>query len=677
MALYNRCKKAFRYVLGINISDFCQQLNIDLKPYRKYIFEMKKHLLAVGVICASLLTLSAKDADPVLMTVAGKKVPVSEFAYLYHKNNSQQSQPQSIDDYVGMFVDYKLKVADAEAAGIDTTAAFVNEFTKFRNELAEPYFQDNSVMEALIEEAYNHKLEEVTVSHIMVREEQRELLDSVRAQILRGDITFEDAARKYSLDTNSARRGGAMGNVIPGRYPWAFEEVAYNTPVGEISQVVNSGFGLHLIRPDNRRPSRGEVSAKHILRLTRGANDSVMARQKEIIDSIYTVVVANPDKFEEIAMSMSEDPGSGRRGGDLGWFGGGQMVAEFDSVAFALPDGAISKPFRTNFGWHIIKKTGSRGVGSLEASRAEIAKQIKSGERAKAPAEAYLRQARAKYNAYLMYDRLNEIAPLANSLGEQLDSAMIASLAVQQIPVFAVGSRTVYLPEIMASVMPVPVKGGEAIQDFITTRAQNMMDGIVLDNARADLYASTPDYRNLVNEYRDGILLFEISNRNVWDKAAKDKEGIEKFFEANRTKYKWDEPRFKAMVIFANSDTLLNNVVAYLDELPKDMASADVVASVRERFGRDIKIERVIAAKGENPITDYLGFGQEKPAEENPRWKYYIAYGGRIIDVPEEYADVRGAAVADYQEALERAWVADLHKKYPVKINKGNLKKVK
>lgn len=579
---------------------------------------MKKTLLTAALVLGSLAALFAKSADPVLMNVAGKDVPLSEFEYLYHKNNTQQAQPQSIDQYLDMFINYKLKVADAEAAGIDTTAAFRDEFYKFRNELAEPYLQDNSVMEALIDEAYNHMKEEVLVSHIMLNAGQEALADSLRNVIVSGADTYENVARNYSIDAPSAQRGGLMGIVIPGRFPWPFEEAAYATAVGEVSAPVNSGFGLHLIRVEKRTPARGEVKASHILRLTRGANDSVAARQKELADSLYLVAKADPSKFAELAQEFSEDPGSAKRGGDLGWFGPGMMVAEFDSVSFALPVGAVSEPFQTQFGWHIIYKEDARGIGSLDDNRAAIEKQIKGSDRGKEPSRAFLRQATEKYRSQLPAGSFDDNGQLT-------------------------------------------AEGTDA----------------VLDLARQDLETTNEDYRNLVNEYRDGILLYEISNQNVWDRAAKDREGLEAYFQANKDKYKWDAPKFKAYVVFATSDSLLNEALEYAAALPADMAPTDLVKEVREHFGRDVKVERVIAAKGENAITDYLGFGEAKPENDKSRWKAYAAFRGRVISEPEEAADVRGAAVADYQETLEQQWVADLHKRYKVKVYDKVLKKAK
>ena len=638
---------------------------------------MKKQFLAVGVIGASLLALTAKNSDPVLMNVAGKDVRLSEFEYLFHKNNAQQTEPQSLDQYVGMFVDYKLKVADAESAGIDTTASFISEFTQFRDELSEPYLRDNSVLDSLVNQSYSHMQDELKVSHIMMAADQEATLDSLRQAIIDGKVTFEEVARQYSIDKPSARRGGLMGFVIANRYPWAFEEAAFETPVGQISPVVNSGFGNHIIRVESRQPARGEVLAEHILRLTRNVPDSLLAEQKFTIDSIYRVVKANPDEFENLAKTYSEDPGSARNGGSLGWFGPGAMVQEFDSVSFALPVGGISEPFTTSFGWHIIKKVDARGVGSLEDNRESIIKAINRTERGALPEKMFVQRNAKKYGARLNESNINKIAAMADKDGGMLDSAFMANYSKSEMPIFSVGGKDVTLGEIVSGMAPARIRGGEQIQEHIKAVATEMMNNRVLDLARNELAEENPDYRNLVNEYRDGILLFEISNRNVWDRAAKDKDGLEDYFRKNRAKYAWDKPKFKSYIIFTSNDSLLNEAVKYASTLTDDMVPADFTSAMRERFGRDVKIERVIAAQGENAITDYLGFGGEKPAPENKRWSSYAAFRAKVITAPEEAADVRGAVVADYQAMLEKEWLKALHDKYPVKINKKVLKQVK
>ncbi|MDE6702587.1 MAG: hypothetical protein K2K00_02795, partial [Muribaculaceae bacterium] len=210
----------------------------------------------------------------------------------------------------------------------------------------------------------------------------------------------------------------------------------------------------------------------------------------------------------------------------------------------------------------------------------------------------------------------------------------------------------------------------------IEQSADALVEKMLTERAIADLAAENADYRNLINEYRDGILLFEISNRNVWDRASQDREGLDAFFHKNAAKYAWDVPRFKGYIIFAANDSTVNEAMKYAETLSVENPE-EFVAQMRKEFGKDIKIERVIAAKGENPITDYLAFGGEKPEAKTPRWSSYAACRGRVINQPEEAADARGAATTDYQALLEKEWLDKLHKTYPVKIDKKVLKEIK
>lgn len=636
---------------------------------------MKKQLLAAGLVTLSLLALTAKDKDPVLMNIAGKNVPLSEFEYLFHKNNTQQVKPQTIDEYVGMFVDYKLKVADAEAAGIDTTKAFIDEFIKFRNELSEPYMRDEAKLDSMVAQAYDNMTQEVFVSHIMAPVSAAQTLDSLRQVIVDGKATFEDVARQYSMDTPSAEKGGKMGYVISGRYPWAFEEAAFNTPVGEISPVVNSGYGLHLIRVEKKNANPGEVNVEHIIRLTDGKKNDEIS-QKALIDSLYGIIKADPSQFEELAKKFSQD-GSAANGGSLGWFGRGMMVAEFDSVAFALPKGAISEPFKSAFGWHIIKKIDTRGVGSLEQNKEKILEAINRSDRAGKPEQTFLVKQRPKYDAQLVAETLSEVEAMAAAHNNMLDSALFSKLQASQLPAYTIRGKVTTVADVMKEASPRNLHGAKEIASFVRSRALYNMNNDVRELVRTDLMDDNEAYRNLVNEYRDGILLFEISNQNVWNRASKDTEGLEKFFKENRAKYTWDAPRYKSYVFFTKNDSVLAEAVKFAGTAPADMAPADFVKFMRDKFGREIRIERVIAAKGENAYIDYLAFGGPKPEDKNKTWTSYAAFNGKILEAPEEASDVRGLVVSDYQNALEKEWLQQLHKKYKVKINKKILKQVK
>lgn len=640
---------------------------------------MKKLFLSAATVALAISAFAGDNTldEKVLMTVNGRDVKVSEFNYLFKKNNSQQLAPQSIDDYIGMFVDYKLKVADAETAGIDTTASFIAEYSKFRDELAAPYLRDKSVEDALMQEAYGHMRRDVNVSHIMVNKlsgpNPSALLDSVRNAIVKGEISFEEAAAKYSVDTPSAVRGGLMGWLPAGRFPWSFEKAAYDTKVGEISPVIDSGFGYHIVKVNETRQSKGQVHASHILKLTRDLPAEAVAAQKVAIDSIYTLLKNGAD-FAELAKAESEDPGSASRGGDLGWFGSGMMVAEFDSVAFALPDGQISEPFTTAFGYHIIKRFDHRDIEPFDEVSERIKAMMVRDGRDDQPRQAKLKQLKKKYDVVaLIANRMSLKHHLGNS---PVDSALFIAMANDATPMVRIGDQNITVAQAFLSLTPTEYPDALSLISAIEQKADELADDVVTQHAIADLETENAEYRNLINEYRDGILLFEISNRNVWDRAAKDKDGLEDYFHKNIAKYKWDVPRYKGYVVFAANDSIIGEALKFAETVTTDNPE-QFVEAMRKEFGKNIKIERVIAAKGENPITDNIAFGGEKPTVKSPRWASYAACRGRVIDQPEEAADLRGVATTDYQNVLEQQWLKKIRKTYPVKIDKKVLKEVK
>lgn len=640
----------------------------------------KKFIPALLVGLAILTATAAKKNDPVLMTVNGKDVHQSEFEYLYNKNNRQQMQPQGIDEYVDMFVTYKLKVADAEAAGIDTTAAFRKEFEGYCSELARPYMRDSLVEERLVQEAYARMDRMVDVSHIMMpigtthqeRIDNKARLDSIRTAILNG-ADFAEMAKKFSSDRSAVRNGGRMGYIYANMYPYPFELAAFSTPVGQVSEVIDDApYGYHIVKVNGEKPNPGSVHARHILKLTRDMTPEQAQAKKAEIDSIYNILASGNADFESIARAESDDPGSARNGGDLGFFGMGRMVPEFEEVAFSLNDGEISKPFASPFGYHIVQVIEHKGIGSLEEERPQILKAIGRDVRANYPETERLNQLKKDYHAVILPQGLDKVKTLLSSAADT--ESGFALLDTDKTVVATIGDRKFTAADVMASMKPnVRTSATDAYTTFYDAVGQLLNDR-TLDYARERLIVDQPDYRNLVNEYRDGILLFEISNRNVWDRSTRDTEGLKEFFRVNRDNYKWDAPKYKGYIVFATNDSVAGAARRYLasHEIEKD----SLVKTLRKEFGRTVKIERVIAAKGDNAIVDNVAFNGEQAAAPG-NWKAWFGYKGRIIDAPEEAADVRGAVSADFQQELERRWIESLHKKYPVKINKKAIKKLK
>ncbi|WP_303036498.1 peptidylprolyl isomerase [Duncaniella muris] len=637
----------------------------------------KKPFIISALACAAILSASAsKNADPVLMTINGKDVRQSEFEYLYHKNNLQQLAPQSIDEYIEMFIVYKLKVADAEAAGLHQTDAFTKEFNGYCAELSRPYLRDSIVEKRLVEEAYARMATSRKVSHIMLplgstydeKEANRMKIDSIRTAIVNGSADFGEMAVRYSSDRSARVNNGSMGYINVNSYPYPFEKTAWETPVGEISPVIEDApFGFHIIRVEDERPNPGKVEARHILKLTNGLSEEEGAAKKAQIDSIYNLL-ANGGDFDAIARAESEDPGSAANGGRLGWFGPGEMVKEFEDAAFGLKDGGISAPFKTAYGYHIVQTLAHRGIGTLAEESERIKAAISRDMRSVMPETERLTQLKAELGVKIdstglmqARSRMTGDSPAEQLRSLQADNSLIAT----------VGNRTISIGDVINYIPSNVLEGANDAFTVLNSGLENKINETVVEETRKNLAENNSEYRNLTNEYRDGILLFEISNRNVWERSTSDIEGLQKFFSANRAKYTWDKPHYKGYVIFATNDSIAGEAQKYL--AANQVENDSLVSVMRANYGRNIKIEKVVTGKGENAIVDNVAFNGERP-EAPGRWTAWFGYAGRVIDTPEEANDVRGAVASDYQQQLESEWIKDLRKKYKIKLNKKALK---
>lgn len=650
---------------------------------------MKKIFFPIAVAAAAVMA-SAAAKDPVLMTVAGKDVPLSEFVYLYEKNNKQQQQPQSVDEYLDMFINYKLKVAAAEDAGIDTTATFLRDMTASEIDLAAPYMRNKEFEDEILEMVLRNSKRNVDVSHIMLPqgdnpEDTRVLmgrLDSLRTLIVNG-ADFSEIAIANSIDPTVKQNAGHLGYITTNRWPYKFEKVAFETPVGQVSEVfIDEPYGMHIIKVNGERPDIGEVRVAHILKLsvpgqfglpdTEEVRDSLDKVAKQQIDSLYRLVLEGAD-FTQLATENSDDPGSASRGGDVGYFTTGRMVPEFEKVSFALENGQISEPFKTSYGYHIVKRIDWRQGPDSEEMEQLVANRIKRDQAlGTLIAESVLEKNRVMARAEMDEKGLAKVKTVIDKAGK-LDSLTIASLKKMKTPVAKVGKAKITAAEV-ASVIPVQEYGAEAGYNLYVDKATQLMDNEVAKFVRKKLYEDNDDYRNLVNEYHDGNLLFEISSREVWDRSSKDTAGLEQFFKENIENYKWDKPHYKGYVVLAANDSVADLVKKMLSEqkIPGD----SLQARLKERFGRDARIDRVVGGQGENTIVDYIAFGGPKP-ESKSFWKAWFGYDGRVIDSPEEAIDVRSRVSSDYQQYLEKEWLERLKKQYKVKVNQKVLDQIR
>ena len=591
---------------------------------------MKKAFLLLAVVAMSMGVMAQKET---LMTINGKAVSAEEFLYIYEKNNQAGAvDPKTMDEYLDMFINFKLKVAEAEAQGIDTTESFKKELKGYRAQATPKYLQDEAAMDSLIEMSWRHLSKDRRAAHIAIQcpasadsaaqaealakiNEARERVTVGMLKIERKKVkgkwkniekrmpveAFDAVARELSTDPSVQETGGELGWITPFRYVYPLEEATYNTPIGQISEVFRTQYGYHIVLVEEER-DHVEVKAAHIMKMVPA--DSLSEIKKALIDSIAKVVT--PENFAEVAKMESEDRGSSSRGGDLGWFGKGMMVKAFEDAAFSMQAGEISAPVRTQYGWHILYKEAERGIQPLDSMRTQIERQVKRDERAKEADKSFIRKTRAEYN----------------------------------------------LPA-------------------------EMSDADVKAYADEHLEAKYPELKNLVQEYHDGILLFEVSLREVWDKAAKDTAGLEAYFKANKKNYTWEKPRWKGYMVQAKDKSSAKAAQTIIKSANPDSIQSYIAKRVNCDSVTYVKVQHGLWEKGKNAAIDKFGFKDKKveytPNEAMPE----VVCIGKVLKAPEVWSDEKGKVTTDYQDYLEAEWIKQLRAKYPVVINEEVWKSIK
>ncbi len=572
---------------------------------------MKKSILFVAAMAMSI----AAWAEKPLMTINGKGVSAEEFMYIYEKNNQAGAvDPKSMDEYLDMFINFKLKVAEAEAQGIDTTESFKKELKGYRAQATPKYLQDEAAMDSLIEMSWKRLAKDRRAAHIAIQcpmsadsATEAEALAKITSAYNRVTIgkpvkargskavkykkdPFDMVAREVSTDPNVQETGGELGWITPFRYVYPLEEAVYNTPVGEYSPIFRTQYGFHFVLVEEER-DHIEVKASHIMKMVPRDDAAAELAKKALIDSIASIVTK--DNFAEVAARESEDRGSSVRGGGLGWFGKGMMVKPFEDAAFALKEGEISEPIRSQYGWHIILKEGERGIQPLDSMYANIKRQVMRDERAKEADKSFIRKTRAEYN----------------------------------------------LPA-------------------------EMSDADVRAYADEHLEEKYTDLRHLVQEYHDGILLFEVSLNEVWDKAAKDTAGLEAFFKANKKNYTWEAPRWKGYIIHAKDKNSAKAAKAIIKSAHPD--------SVKNYINHRINQDSLTYVKVQHGLWE-LDQMPSAATEELP----VVELMGKKLKAPEVWSDEKGKVTTDYQDFLEAEWIKALRAKYPVEVDMEAWEKLK
>lgn len=640
---------------------------------------MKKLLLSLVALVASLQIFAT---DPVLMTIDGTPIRKSEFEYIYHKNNSGNAiDHKTLDEYVELYTNFKLKVAEAHRLGLDTMPQFIRELKGYRDQLAAPYLTDGEVEESLYREAYSHFDSDCEVSHILVSIDRdatpedtvvayNKAIDAIRRL---EKEPFDIVARQMSDDKSVEVNGGYLGYFTAMQVVWPFEKAMYDLEVGKISQPIRTSYGYHVIKVHSRRPAAGQIHAYHIMKMT---NAKMSAdKQKAVYDEMvaFKAQLEAGASFDSIARAESDDTGSARRGGDLQWFGIGRMVPEFEKAAFALQPGEISDPIRTQFGWHIIKVTERRGVEPFEKKKADIQRMMKYDYRSHAAQSAFARKLMKEYAFTVDRKVFEQVVAYASqyAICDSVYNANIGELS-GVVATFAADSA-ITARQLALHYIKMPNYALESMDKALDQLAQQRL--IAYEDSRLEL--KHPEFAHLMQEYHDGILLFDISNREVWEKAVSDTEGLKAFFDAHRTDYAWTEPRFKGYIIQCADNEIAKSVRKNMKSWPQD----SIQQYVRSTYNSDsvvVIVERGLWRHYDNAMVDRYAFGDKKAnVVYNDKLPVVFTVGKKLKKLPEEYTDVRGLVTADYQNYLDQQWIKELRSRYTVEIVQDVLKTVK
>jgi len=642
----------------------------------------KTLLLAFLAVSCSLF--AQVGNDPVIMTINGNPVAKSEFEYIYNKNNSTNSiDKKTLDEYLELFINFKLKVEEAKTQGLDTTAAFIREYTGYRAQLAKPYMVDKKAEEFVIEEAYDRMKEDIETSHILIRVPQDaspadtlaawKKIQNIERRLKREK--FETVARQVSEDQSVVENGGYIGWVSAFNTIYPFETRAYNTPIGTVSAPVRTAVGYHIIKVHNRRQSQGEILTSHIMIFTSKDDEAQNERAKHKVDSLYQRVLVGDD-FGKLASEYSEDRGSAARNGELPWFGAGRMVPEFEKAAFALKEiGDVSEPIQSAYGWHIIKSLDKRGIPPFDEARTDIERKIKRDERANVGQESFVAGLKEEYNLQVEKANASEFAKLLE--GKQLSDS------VYQIEIVALNKSLIcfadkkYSQADFAAFLIANSYSSKAIaSEIVDEKLEDFISEKLLAYEDTQLSRKYEDFRFLSKEYYDGILLFEISNQEVWEKASKDVAGLTNFFNANKADYAWSKPHYKGRVIHSKDKATMKAVKSIIKKSHNDSIDKYLRTRLNDSI-QYVKIERGLFVEGDNEVIDKQVFKSKEKLVTSEDYPYVFVSGKLLKTLPEEYTDVRGLVTADYQTFLEEEWIKYLREKYPVIVNKEVLKTVK
>lgn len=631
-----------------------------------------------GLLLLSLNGLAQKKegTDKVLFTIDGQPTTKSEFLYLFGKNNQvkpTESTEASVKEYFDLVLNFKLKVAEAHDRGIDTTRAFQREFTNYRDELKKPFVASTNELDRLVKESYDRMKEEVKAAHILIMLSPDpspadtlvayNKISAIRQRVLNGE-DFSKVAAETSEEPNAKVSQGMLGYFSANMMVYQFEDAAYRTQPGNVSPIVRTRFGYHILKVFDRRPASGEVEVSHIL--VGGTDTKSRNKAFEVFEQLK-----GGRSWDDVCREYSEDTNTKDRGGRLPVFGLGALagVPEFERVAFSMTTpGDVSDPFVSNIGWHIIRLERKIPVPSFEEAAPNLKRQLSRDERLQVSQGAQFRRRKLQAGFKEMTEVKGQLEAAADTSLQRGHWNMTPLTSLQAQPIFSIGSgKPALVKDFVAFVKEMQRPSALSPHAYFNQLYDQFVERYLNDAEDLVLQAQNSEYRNLVREYKEGIMFFSIMEQEVWNKGSADTTGQRAYYEQHLDKYQAGE-RVKAR-FYATADK------AFLDAIKGKVAKGDTLTAAEVKRFKTVTPFRSFA-KGDSKVLDSVPWVAGVHETDADGMYYLVEVESLLPPGQKSFQEARASVISDYQEEMEKAWVANLRKKHNVKLNKKAIKQV-
>lgn len=633
---------------------------------------MTRFLLAAAFFMVCAAGLAQKKAKPaVLFSVGKEKVSADEFIYLYKKNHPAKEDltDQKIEEYLDLYIKFKLKVTEARVRGIDKTPEFTKEYASYKDELRKPFLPESKIVDSLVTLTYNRLQKEVSAAHILIEVKQdatpQDTLQayntavSLKNQILAGE-DFGAKAALYSDDTYTKTRGGDLGYFTTLQMVSPFEEAVYGGKTGDIVGPIRTSFGYHIIKVGESRPARGEVEVSHIM-LRAGNRDE--AKAKALITEIHTRLFKG-ESWDDLVKKYSEDPGSKDLGGKLRPFGVGALakIPEFDAVAFSLHTvGEVSDPFQTAFGWHIVRLERKIPMPTFDESAPALKNRLARDPRVQLSKQALTQKLKKEYSFTENATTKANVLALADSTLTKGKWKIPGSFAAGKETLITIQGKKITAHDFLVYVQQNQRANSMTPDKYMELLYSTYSESMLSEAFEQKLIATNPEFEMLLKEYYEGILLFDIMEKEVWKKASDDSVGQRKFFDSHPELYKAGE-RVHATIYYSDSKEII-------DQLSKQIQVNDSTAVQEILKNKNVYSETGTFQREDRPALRNINWKPGQYQSQNANTYQLVIVTNMVAPGSLSFEDARASVISEYQNELEKNWLDALKKKYPIKVN--------